>query len=67
MICLKFLLSAISLIGIGVILVIYSEKYRSEAAFYGNTKIKIGGCVLLMFGILILIGSLIRIQSDCSP
>lgn len=61
MICLKFLLNAINLIGIGIILVIYSENSRSKAGFYGRTKIKIGGSVLLMFGIFILIDRLIRI------
>lgn len=61
------MLNAIDLIGIGVILVIYIEDFRSKAAFFGNNKIKIGASVLLMFGILILIGCLIRIQSGYSP
>lgn len=65
--CYKFLIGAIVAIASGVFFVMASEKSRSEARPYGNVGVKVGGGLLVMFGILVLIGSLIGLPSGCQP
>lgn len=65
--CYKFLVTAIVVIVSGIFLVINSEKSRSELRPDGNVAIKVSGGLLLMFGILVLVGSLIGMSSGCQP
>ena len=65
--CYKFLVTAIVVIVSGVFLVINSDNSRSELRPDGNVAIKVSGGLLLMFGILVLVGSLIGMSSGCQP
>lgn len=65
--CYGFLGGAILAIVSGLIIVIYSDKSRSEVRPYGNVNTKVGGGLLLMFGILVLIGSLVGMPFGCQP
>ena len=65
--CYKFLVGAIVVIVSGVFLVINSDKSRSEIRPDGNVAIKVSGGLLLMFGILLFIGSFIGMSSGCQP
>lgn len=65
--CYGFLGGAILTIVSGLVLVIYSDKSRSEVRPDGNISIKVGGGLLLMFGILVLIGSLVGMPFGCQP
>ncbi|MGI2907339.1 hypothetical protein [Tolypothrix sp. VBCCA 56010] len=65
--CYKFLVGAIVVIVSGIFLVINSDKSRSELRPDGNITIKVSGGLLLMFGILVLIGSFIGLSSGCQP
>jgi hypothetical protein len=65
--CYKFLLEAILVILGGAIAVIYSDRSRSEFRPDGNIAIKLSGGLLVMFGILLLLGSLIGMEYNCQP
>jgi|GEM_PF-6831689 len=65
--CYKFLVGAILAIVSGIVLIIYSDKSKSEVRPDGNVGIKVGGGLLLMFAILVLIGSLIGLSFGCQP
>jgi len=65
--CYKFLVGAILAIVSGIVLIIYSDKSKSEVRPDGNVGIKVSGGLLLMFAILVLIGSLIGLSFGCQP
>jgi hypothetical protein len=65
--CYKYLISGFVSVAVGILLVIASDKSRSESRPAGNVKIKISGGTLLMLGILVIIGSLIGIPFGCLP
>lgn len=65
--CYQFLEGGIIAIIVGVVLVIYSDKDRSDTRPSGKIGIKVSGGLLTMMGILVLIGSLVGLSSGCLP
>jgi hypothetical protein len=64
--CFIFLAGGCVAMAVGFLLVINSDKSKSEAPST-NSPIKIGGGLLLMMGILLFIGSLVGMPWGCMP
>jgi hypothetical protein len=64
--CIIFLASGFVTMAVGFLLVLNSDKSKSQPPST-NSPIKIGGGLLLMFGVLLLIGSLVGMPWGCMP